>query len=375
MRIVTVVGTRPQLIKAAPVSRRLEGSHVKEQILHTGQHYDAGLSGDLIEELDLPHPAYQLAIGSGPHGRQTGRMLEAIEGVLAADPPDLLLTYGDTNSTLAGALAAAKLGVPVAHVEAGVRSFDRAMPEEINRVLTDRVTSLALAPTQTARRNLLNEGVEAERICVVGDPMLDAFLHFREGHVREGHLRNGLDDILPSGPFILATVHRQENADDSTRLAAIFDGLVEIAQQTPIVVPLHPRTRAALKREGRLRDLDRHLRLMPPTSYLTMLALEQAAQLIVTDSGGVQREAFFAKVPCVVLRNSTEWPELVTLGWSRLVDPGDSTRVVDAVRSALGTRPVDGTTAGADTHPLGRGDSSERITVELERFLDRLTAN
>ena len=372
MRILTVVGTRPQLIKAAPVARRLAEAGAVEEILHTGQHYDAALFGDLIDELDLPEPKHHLGIGSGPHGRQTGRMLEGIEDVLLRRTPDLLLTYGDTNSTLAGALAAAKVGVPVVHVEAGVRSFDPRMPEEINRVLTDRVAALALAPTRTAENNLLREGFDPDRIRVVGDPMLDAFLEFR---ARAADPRSTIDAAqAPPEPFVLATVHRQENTEDPQRLAAIFEGLAAMRPETAVLVPLHPRTRAALERDGRLDEYGASLQLLPPVTYLQMLALEQAAQLIVTDSGGVQREAFFASVPCVVLRDCTEWPELVDLGWSRLVDPVDDKHVADAVRDGLRPRArgkVSETPTAVETHPLGKGDSAVRIVEEIERFVQR----
>jgi UDP-GlcNAc3NAcA epimerase len=363
-RLVTVVGTRPQLIKAAAVSRVLARSEwLSEEILHTGQHYDAALSEAFFGELGLPPPARNLGVGSGPHGAQTGRMLEAIESCLLEARPALVLTYGDTNSTLAAALAAAKLAIPIAHVEAGVRCFDPTLPEEINRVVTDRLATLLLAPTQTAVTNLLREGVPRERVEQVGDPLLDvARLHLEAAAANDAALDSR---GLVEGELVLATVHRQENTDDPPRLGAIFNGLVVASRTIRIVVPLHPRTRAALARCGLLDRVEAALVVTEPLPLLDMAKLERSARLIVTDSGGVQREAFFAGRPCVVLRAATEWPELVELGWSRLVPPQTAEQIAGAVRDGLAAPlPEDD-----GEQPLGDGRAAERIVAAVERFV------
>src|SRR5437016_6598734 len=337
MRIVSVVGARPQFIKAAAVSRALRAlPHAVERLVHTGQHYDANMSAVFFDELAIPPPDRDLGIGSGPHGAQTGRMLAAIEEVLLADQPDWVVVYGDTNSTLAGALAAAKLHTPVAHVEAGLRSFNRRMPEEINRVMTDHTSDLLLAPTRTAVEQLLREGIPVTRVHLVGDVMFDAAQFYAERAAQRSHV---LKDVgVEPKRYVLATVHRAENTDDTARLLAVFDGLSLVAEELPVVAPLHPRTRAALARAGALERLCGVLKLIAPVGYLDMVMLEQQAAVIATDSGGVQKEAFFYEVPCVTLRTETEWVELVELGWARLQPPDSPTAVAAAVRAAVGTR-------------------------------------
>ena len=300
MRIVTVVGARPQFVKAAVVSRALrQVGGVEEILVHTGQHYDANMSDVFFRELDVPTPDHHLGIGGGSHGAQTGQMLAALEGVLASARPDWMLVYGDTNSTLAGALAAAKLLVRIAHVEAGLRSFNRSMPEEVNRVLTDHVSDLLFAPTEAAVANLAREGIAGSGVRLVGDVMYDVALHFADR--AHGHSRV-LDRLgLLAGGYVLATVHRPANTDNPDRLRAIFAGLGEVAAEVPVVLPLHPRTRAAAERAG-LPDAVGGLTLTEPVGYLDMLTLERNACVVVTDSGGVQKEAFFSRVPCVTLR-------------------------------------------------------------------------
>ncbi len=335
MKIATIVGARPQFVKAAVVSRALRAlPDCQETLIHTGQHYDENMSAVFFEELEIPAPDYHLGIGSGSHGQQTGRMLEGIENVLREEAPDWVLVYGDTNSTLAGALAAAKLLIPVAHVEAGLRSFNKRMPEEINRVLTDHVSDSLFAPTEAAVRNLEREGIAGGRVHLVGDVMYDAALYYAER--AEAHSRILETLGLESGGYVLATVHRAENTDDPTRLAAIFAGLARNAAEAPVVLPLHPRTQAALTREGLLAQAEAKLRLIEPVGYLDMTQLEKNARVIVTDSGGVQKEAYFYRVPCVTLRDETEWVELVEAGWVRLLTPDSAERVAAGVRAALG---------------------------------------
>lgn len=341
IKVVTVVGTRPQFIKAAIVSRAFARERaVREVVLHTGQHYDERLSEVFYRELEIPRPAFELAIGSGSHGVQTGRMLAGIEEILVSERPDWVLVYGDTNSTLAGALAAAKLPFSLAHVEAGLRSFNRRMPEEINRIVTDHCADLLFAPTDRARSNLLNEGIPGEQIHLVGDVMYDAAIHFGERAEKDSRFLEEHD--LEPGGFILATIHRAENTDDPRRLEAIFRGLEQVGREKMVVLPLHPRTRKALGRQpvgARFIDPQsgsaQSLRCIEPLGYLDMLRLERAAALVVTDSGGVQKEAFFQRTPCVTLRTETEWTELVEIGWNRVVAPESAEQVRDAVLAAL----------------------------------------
>ncbi len=342
MRIATIVGARPQFIKAAMISREIhrrcansEAKPFEEVLVHTGQHFDANMSDVFFEELELPQPDFHLGVAGGGHGEMTGRMLERLEPVLLDVAPDWALVYGDTNSTLAGALAAAKLHIPVAHVEAGLRSFNRRMPEEINRVLTDHIASLLFAPTRTAVANLRREGILPDRIDLVGDVMYDAMLFYRAK--AEKHSR--LLDVLHLEPkqFALATVHRAENTDDRERLKGIMEGLERVAETIPVVLPLHPRTRQALRRFGMLEQSGRTLKLIQPVSYLGMVALESSAAVVVTDSGGIQKEAYFNGVPCLTLRDETEWVELVEAGANILVGT-EPQRILSGFEKAKGTR-------------------------------------
>jgi UDP-GlcNAc3NAcA epimerase len=359
MKVVTVVGARPQFVKAAVVSRalaKLPGVH--EVMVHTGQHYDANMSDVFFAELGIPRPRHHLDVRSGRHGEQTGRMLAGIESVLLEERPDWLLVYGDTNSTLAGALAAAKLHVPVAHVEAGLRSFNRRMPEEINRVVTDHLAAAHFVPTVTAAAHLAREGIAGDSVHVVGDVMYDAALYYAAR--AEAASRAPEEYGLEPGHYVLATVHRAENTDDPARLRAIFGALGALGREIPVLLPLHPRTRAALEREGELGRVEREVRLVPPLGFLDMVALERSAALIATDSGGVQKEAFFYRVPCVTLRDETEWTELVELGWNRLAPPVAMEPVLSTLRAALAAGP-----AGRDEQPYGDGRSGERIAEIL----------
>ena len=349
MRVATVVGARPQFVKAAAVSGMLRGSHT-EILIHTGQHYDVRMSDVFFDELRIPEPDHHLGVGSGPHGKQTGEMLARIEHVLETDRFDIVLVYGDTNSTIAGALAAAKLHIPVAHVEAGLRSFNRRMPEEINRVVADHVADLLFCPTQVAVDNLINEGI-TRGVHLVGDVMLDTLRMQVERGLPSDRLLEQLD--LRAHQYVLATIHRAENTDDPRRLASILTGLDALAEA--VVLPLHPRTRAALDRH-QLRPGNGHIRLVEPLSFAEMLAAEANARVIVTDSGGVQKEACWLGVPCVTVREETEWLETVESGWNVLVGT-DERAIAAAVRSAV---------PPALTLPHDDGSASERICSLLE---------
>jgi UDP-GlcNAc3NAcA epimerase len=336
VKIFTIVGARPQFIKAAAVSRAIAACNaaraddrIEDVILHTGQHYDDNMSQVFFDQLAIPTPRYNLGIGSLSHGVQTGRMLQSIEPVLMQEQPQWVLVYGDTNSTLAGALAARKLNQRVAHVEAGLRSFNRRMPEEINRVLADRVADLLFCPTDTAVANLRAEGVE-RGIEQVGDVMYDASLFSREQARRSSSILERLQ--LAPRSFVLATVHRAENTDDPSRLAGICDGLARVAEKWRVVLALHPRTRRLL-RESRSEARLGKVEVIEPVPYLDMIRLEESARAICTDSGGVQKEAFFYRVPCVTLRDETEWVETVTAGWNTLVG-ADAQAIPQAVEAA-----------------------------------------
>lgn len=359
-KILTVIGARPQFIKAAAVSRQIaEMSELEEILVHTGQHYDSNMSDVFFDELEIPRPAHHLGIAGGGHGAMTGRMLAAIEALLLEVRPDVVMVYGDTNSTLAGALAAAKLHIPVAHVEAGLRSFNKRMPEEINRILTDQCSDLLLTPTATATQNLVREGVLKERIIECGDVMFDAALHFgkKADAGQAGPFRFG----LTPGQYVLATIHRQENTDAPIRLAAIIDGLAAVAENLRVVLPLHPRTRARID-AANLTDRLGALNIIEPVGYLDMVALEKHAAVVATDSGGVQKEAFFYEVPCITLRDETEWVELVEAGWNRLVAPNDPEAVREAILQAQGTR-------GDKIAPYGSGNAASIIAERLGRLL------
>lgn len=360
MKILTVLGARPQFIKASVVSHAIAAaSGLTEVLVHTGQHFDANMSDVFFAELGMNKPDYFLNIHGGTHGAMTGRMLEAVEKVLLQEKPDVVLVYGDTNSTLAGALAAAKLHIPVAHVEAGLRSFNMAMPEEVNRILTDRISQWLFTPTQTATANLQREGYAADKIMEVGDVMYDVALH----HGARVQAGTGLMAQLGlrEKAYVLATIHRAENTDHPQRLASIVDALITTAKTLPVVWPLHPRTRAVLQQAGRLDALAKAVHLIEPVGYLAMVQLEKFAALIATDSGGVQKEAFFYRVPCVTLRDETEWVELVQAGWNRLAPPVDGQSVTQALQGALGSQ-------GREVQPYGVGDAARRAIDRLVSF-------
>ncbi|PKO62223.1 MAG: UDP-N-acetylglucosamine 2-epimerase (non-hydrolyzing), partial [Betaproteobacteria bacterium HGW-Betaproteobacteria-18] len=356
-KILTVLGARPQFIKASVVSHAIaQSDQLREVLVHTGQHFDANMSDVFFTELGMATPAYALDIHGGTHGAMTGRMLAEVEKVLLAEKPDAVLVYGDTNSTLAGALAAAKLHIPVAHVEAGLRSFNMAMPEEINRILTDRISRWLFTPTAAAAEHLKREGFAAAQIIPVGDVMYDVALHHGARVQADGGLLARLG--LKPKNYVLATIHRAENTDHPQRLAAIVDALTATAQTLPVVWPLHPRTRAVLQQAGRLDALAQCVHLIDPVGYIDMVQLEKYAALIATDSGGVQKEAFFYKVPCVTLRDETEWVELVDAGWNRLAPPESAVTLTQTMSATLGS-------SGQLVKPYGNGDAAQKIVARL----------
>ncbi len=349
MKIVTIIGARPQFIKAAAVSRKIREEN-QEIIIHTGQHYDDNMSKIFFEELDIPYPDYNLNVGSGGHGAQTGRMLEKIEEILEKECPDWILVYGDTNSTIAGALAASKMLIPVAHVEAGLRSFNMNMPEEQNRILTDHISKLLFAPTETSVSNLRNEGIKEEIIHNVGDVMYDATLHFEKIANEKSIIMEKLE--INEGDYILATVHRAENTNDISRLRNIIEALNSC--QMNIIFPLHPRTKKYI--EDYNLKLKENIRVIEPVGYLDMIMLEKNSKKIVTDSGGVQKEAFFFNKPCITLRDETEWVETVNNGWNILVGANES-KILNAIQNFSPTNDRE--------NYYGDGDAAHKIVSKL----------
>jgi len=388
MKIVTIVGARPQFIKAASVSRAIQAFNekgsltdrlsskkkIREIFVHTGQHYDDLLDRVFFEELELPKPDYHLGVGSGSHARQTGVMMERIETVLEREKPEFVVVYGDTNSTLAGALAAAKLNIPVAHVEAGLRSYKRTMPEEINRLLTDHLSTLLFCPTAQAVRNLLKEGIKNGRTTIVkkvGDVMYDSILYYSKLAGEKSTILKDLGLSLSLGLFTpnsklqtpnyyLATLHRAENTDDPRRLESILRALSEIGKKLPVVLPLHPRTRKMIK-DYDLFPKSKGIRLIEPVSYLNMLNLEKNAKAILTDSGGVQKEAYWLKVPCFTLREETEWVETVRGGWNVLVGTRVK-RILEEMNQAERRKRIK-----KGVNIFGNGRASEKIVQILVR--------
>lgn len=350
MKVLSVVGARPQFVKAAVLSRALRQRH-EEILVHTGQHYDDLMSDVFFRELGLPTPDINLGVGSGRHAVQTARAIEGLEPVMMGQKPDLVIVYGDTNSTLAGALVAAKLNLPLAHVEAGLRSYDRSMPEEVNRVVADHLARLLFCPTAHAVECLKREGIK-RGVYLVGDLMYDSLVaSLPRVQAEEERVLSGLG--LQHGCYYVATVHRPSNTDDPSRLEGIINGLRRL--DLPVVLPAHPRTRAALENMGL--QVPANVRLIEPVGYIEMVALERNARAILTDSGGVQREAYFLAIPCVTLREESEWPETLVEGWNVLVgaDP-------DAIaRAAARPRPQ-----GQPVPSFGDGDAATKIVETLE---------
>lgn len=354
MKILTVIGARPQFIKAIAFSHAAsEADGVEEVILHTGQHYDDNMSEVFFRELGLAAPKYRFDLGGGTHGSMTGRQLAAIEEALLEEKPDVCLVYGDTNSTLAGALAAAKLHIPVAHVEAGLRSFNRKMPEEVNRVLSDHVARWLFAPTQTAVDNLQHEGIAAENIHLVGDVMYDVARLVIDNPSRRTDIAQRLG--LAGRSYAISTLHRQETTDDPDRLIAILQALSDLTTQMPVVLPMHPRTRKTIAALPHAAAALEKITVTDPLGFFDMATLLAGARLAVTDSGGLQKEAFFHKVPCVTVRDETEWVELVHLGWNRLPTRFDRETISETIHAALNAP------SGEDATPYGDGSAARRI--------------
>jgi len=351
MKVATIVGARPQFVKSAVVSRALSQRGIEELLIHTGQHYDLRLSDVFFRELEMAEPYYNLSIGSGSHGRQTGQMLTAIEDVLRRHKPEMVLIYGDTNSTLAGALAASKLRIPLAHIEAGMRSGDRAMPEEINRIVADHVSDLLLCATKTAVANLTKEGLN-EGVHLTGDVMYD-LLRWAMPTIEAQAEETLMEHQVTDNGYLLATVHRPRNADDPTRLLPILDTLLDHSE--PVLLPLHPRTRAVL--EG-LSLLERYQKiLIPPLGYLEMQALLRHARILVTDSGGLQKESYLHGTPCLTLMPQSEWVETVTSGWNRLTEPAELSELLGSFKP----------TADRPDH-FGNGKAGEQVAELVESY-------
>lgn len=347
IKILTIIGARPQIIKAAALSRAIKNKfadQILEVIVHTGQHYDENMSQVFFDELNIPQPNYNLNVGSGSHGKQSATMLEGIEEILLKERPDCIILYGDTNSTLAGAVAASKIQIPVIHIEAGLRSYNKAMPEEINRIVCDHVSTLLFSPTKAGYANLLKEGFKENnkapytfdnpKIYHCGDVMYDNSLYFSD--VAEQKTKILKDNDLQKENFILATIHRNNNTDEPIRLNALFSAMNRIATENKIkiILPLHPRTAKLLSQNLSAELYDKiknnsFIKIIPPVSFLEMIALEKNAQMVLTDSGGVQKEAFFFQKPCIILRSETEWIELVDCGSAKIAD-ADETKIIEA---------------------------------------------
>lgn len=371
MKILTVLGARPQFVKAATVSRALKSHpNMTEVIVHTGQHFDSLMSDVFFDQLDIPRPDHNLGLSNLSHGAMTGRMMEAIEAIILTERPDAVIVYGDTNSTLAGALASVKQHIPVAHVEAGLRSHNPVMPEEINRILTDRVSGILFCPTEESIRNLAIEGfshpavgprgcITRQTLVQTGDVMYDAVVHYADR----------ARDVVPlsswnveEGGYVICTIHRQENTNDPARLKGILSALEEIAESVPVLLPLHPRTQNRIAADAELQVL-RRVRMVEPLPYLEMQRLVMGAQVVLTDSGGLQKEAFFHGVPCVTLRDQTEWMETVEAGRNVLTGANPTT-IVAAVRQAPPCGHV------PDGSLFGAGDASNRIAMSMIEWLN-----
>jgi UDP-GlcNAc3NAcA epimerase len=379
MKIITIIGARPQIIKSAAISRAIRNhfsTEIKEIIVHTGQHYDENMSEVFFDELSIPRPNYNLNVGSGSHGAQTARMLEGIENIILSEKPDALVVYGDTNSTVAGGLAASKLDVPLVHIEAGLRSFNKKMPEEINRIMCDHVSTLLFSPTAKGIENLEKEGfnlaavapftIDNPKVYHCGDIMYDNSIFF--SHVSDQNSKI-LAELGIEGDFILSTIHRNNNTDEPDRLQAIFTALIEIAEENkiPVVLPLHPRTKKMMELNltpelSAQLTSSQFIRIIPPVSFLDVIALEKNASFIVTDSGGVQKEAFFFEKPCIILRSETEWVEIVENGNAILCD-ADKNRILNAYKKLANNNHL--------TYPqlFGDGESAVFICQEIVKHL------
>jgi len=363
MKILTVIGARPQFIKAAAFSNELLKENqgyennliIEEVIVHTGQHYDLNMSDIFFDQLSIPKPKYNLGAGGKSQAFVTGTILIKLEQIILDESPDCVLLYGDTNSTLAGALCSSKLNIPVVHVEAGLRSFNMKMPEEINRIITDRLSDLLFCPSQESVKNLISEGI-TQGVYVVGDIMLDASLMFKKIALNNSQILD--DNDLVANNFVLATFHRAENTDNPLRLAEIIEGILKINDLDRVVIPLHPRTRRALE-DNNLIDLLTGLKVIEPVSYFDMITLEESSKVILTDSGGVQKEAFFFSTPCITLRDETEWVETVKEGGNKIVG-ADSDKIFDAYIGFLNQPPLEN-----NLEVYGDGKTAKNIIDKL----------
>ncbi len=379
MKIVTIIGARPQIIKAAALSRAIKAQfadRIKEVIVHTGQHYDENMSKVFFDELGIPRPDYNLHVGSASHGVQTARMIEGIEQILNDEKPDYIVLYGDTNSTLAGAVAASKIHIPIVHIEAGLRSFNKSMPEEINRIVCDHCSTLLFSPTETGFKNLVNEGFKTDnaapytidnpKVYHCGDIMYDNSLYFANLADQKVDLLQHLG--LSRKPYILCTLHRDSNTDNPQRLNSIVDAIMELAKEIPVVLPMHPRTRKMVHQLLKPQKTEQffstpNLHITEPVSFLEMIQLEQHTSLVMTDSGGVQKESYFFKKPCVILRPETEWIEIVNAGAASLVD-ADYKKILIISRHYIKNSP--------DNYPdfFGDGHAAEFILKEMTKNLN-----
>lgn len=357
MKIITILGARPQFVKAAAFSRYVQQySDVQETIVHTDQHYDQNMSESFFRELDIPNPKYHLGCGGLSQGAMTGRMLEKVEEILKEEKPNVVMVYGDTNSTIAGALAAVKMHIPVAHVEAGLRSFNMKMPEEVNRVLTDRISDFLFCPSEKAVQNLLKEGTDEKRIFNVGDIMYEALLYYSQNIEPSVSVQKILGDI---SDFILCTIHRAENLNNNDKVTELFWGLDALAGEIPILLPLHPHTRSRLEAIGIKLE---NLRILEPVGYKDMLFLLKMCKLVMTDSGGLQKEAYFMKRPCITLREETEWVETVDVGANTLVGAD-----IKKIRASIGK--YSNTDFDFSERLYGDGKTSEKIiSILLENL-------
>lgn len=359
-KIQTVIGARPQFIKSGAISRCLQDrADFEEEIIHTGQHFDPLMSDVFFEELGIQKPKYNININGGSHGDMTGRMMIELEKVMVQSQPDIVLVYGDTNSTLAAALVASKLNIKIAHVEAGLRSFNMGMPEEVNRVVTDRISDFLFVPSEKAKLNLEREGFRTEQILNSGDVMYDMSLHYRNIANKFGRFIS--EQSLIEQPYVLVTVHRAENTNSFERLNNIVNAVEALSKQIKVKWPIHPRTRKSIEEFGLLAGREENLGLVEPLGYFDMVQAESSATLILTDSGGVQKEAFFYSVPCVTLRDETEWSELIDSGWNVLCPPTSSEQIVSTVISRIGCR-------GAESRFYGDGTAAVKILDFLDNY-------
>ena len=357
-KILTIVGARPQFVKAAALSRQFKKHGMEEVLVHTGQHFDENMAEIFFTQMDIPKPKYNLGINSLSHGAMTGRMLEEIEKILFIEKPDIVVVFGDTNSTLAGTLAASKLHVPVAHIEAGLRSFNMKMPEEINRILTDRVSDILFCPTQTAVDNLKKEGFDnfENRVENIGDVMYDVALYYSQFSAERSTLPNNI--INSKKPIVLTTLHRQENTDDLNRLQSIVNALNELSKQFNIVLPIHPRTKNIFEKE----NIKLNFEPIEPVGYFDMIELLKKCAFVISDSGGLQKEAFFFEKQCLIIRDETEWTELVELGYNFLVG-AQTNLIIEKANLALNNK------IKFELKPYGNGDAAEKIALYLKQYL------